>query len=272
MPTFEHDGFTIGYEERQGRNGSAGRPFVLLHGLLLPRKHQYALADVLADRGNRVLLLDLLGHGASEKPLDPRFYRMELLAEQVSALLDHLHIERAVIGGTSLGANIALEVAVHAAGRTQALFIEMPVLEGAAPAAGAIFLPLIIGHERLQSPVRALANATKHIPVTGLPRVGGYAEVLIEALSQDPAPANAVLRGLLTGEIAPHPALREKIEVPALIIGHRRDLLHTFSDAEELHRELRNSRLVQANSILELRFPPNRLSDVVADFLDEVWG
>nr|MDQ3958559.1 alpha/beta hydrolase [Actinomycetota bacterium] len=80
-----------------------------------------------------------------------------------------------------------------------------------------------------------------------------------------------VLHGLLTGRLAPHPSDREKIDAPALIIGHPRDILHPFSDAEALNRELRDSELVRATSFFELRYPPNRLSDRIADFLDEVW-
>ena len=62
------------------------------------------------------------------------------------------------------------------------------------------------------------------------------------------------------------------MDVRALIIGHRRDILHPFSDAEALSRELPNSRLVQARNFLELRFPPNHLSDEITDWLDEVWS
>ncbi|MDQ4024833.1 MAG: alpha/beta hydrolase, partial [Actinomycetota bacterium] len=56
------------------------------------------------------------------------------------------------------------------------------------------------------------------------------------------------------------------------IVAHPRDILHPFSDAAALHRELPNSELVAARSFFELRFPPNRLSDRIADFLDEVWA
>jgi len=39
---------------------------------------------------------------------------MQRFAEQVVALLDHLEVEQAVVGGTSLGANVALETAALA--------------------------------------------------------------------------------------------------------------------------------------------------------------
>jgi len=48
-------------------------------------------------------------------------------------LLDHLGVPQAVVGGTSLGANVALEAAVLAPERVRGLVLEMPVLENALP-------------------------------------------------------------------------------------------------------------------------------------------
>ena len=262
---FDYDGFSLAYEDR-GAPGSSDRPIVLLHGLLLSSKHNIPLSKALVDRGNRVITLDLLGHGESDMPRHSRYHSMELYAKQVVGLLDHLGIQEAVIGGTSLGANVAVEVAWGAPDRTRALFVEMPVLERAAPAAAAIFLPLVI----------AFGEATGLLTQTGrffskIPRGPMYTQVVLDALSREPVSSAAVLHGLLVGRLAPHPSDREKIEQRALIIGHSQDLLHPLSDATALHRELRNSELIKAKSFLELRFPPNRLSDAIADFLDEVW-
>ena len=214
-----------------------------------------------------MILIDLLGHGESDQPKHSRYYSMELFAAQVVGLLDHLDIGEAVIGGTSLGANVTLEVAVHSPDRCRGLFIEMPVLERAAPAAALIFLPLVIAYAEAATVLGAAASFVRKIP-RGL---GLYPDVLLDLLSREPAPSAAVLHGLLTSRIAPHPNDREKIDTPALIMGHTRDLLHPLSDAAALNREMPNSELMQANSFLELRFPPNRLSDRIADFLDELW-
>ncbi len=113
MTHFYYDGCKIAFDQRGSMRGAAKRPVVLVHGLLLPRAHHNGLADALADRGNRVVLIDLLGHGDSDKPAHARHYTMELFARQVVALLDHLDLGEAVIGGTSLGANVTLEVAAH---------------------------------------------------------------------------------------------------------------------------------------------------------------
>jgi len=81
-----------------------------------------------------------------------------------------------------------------------------------------------------------------------------------------------VLEGLLLGETAPHREERLKIEQPALIVGHPRDPLHPFSDSGMLAEELVNGRLLEANSIFEWRFSPERLNAELASFLAEVWA
>ena len=55
---------------------------------------------------------------------------------------------------------------------------------------------------------------------------------------QDPAPGAAVLQGLFFGRTAPHRSERRTFETPALVIGHRRDPVHPFSDAGMLADEL----------------------------------
>lgn len=267
MGWFGYDGFKISFEEI-GSASDSDRPFVLVHGLLFGRRHHLPLAEALAERGNRVLLIDLLGHGESDKPKHARNYTMEIYGRQVIGLLDHLGIPEAVVGGTSLGANVTLEAAAHAPDRVTGMVIEMPVLERAAPAAALMFVPLTIAYSQLATPLGWAAQGIERIPT------GGYLwpEVLRELLTRDPIPSAAVLHGLLTGRMAPHVSEREKLEQPTLIMGHMRDLLHPFSDAEALARELPNAELVQSSSFFELRFPSNRLVDRICDFLDEVWS
>src|SRR6478752_7409036 len=111
--------------------GSGDEWVVLLHGLLMPRRMQQPLARAMAAQGLHVVTLDLLGHGRSDQPADPLVYSMTSFGEQVVALLDHLGAEQAVIGGTSLGSNVSLEVADVAPERVRGLLLEMPVLDNA---------------------------------------------------------------------------------------------------------------------------------------------
>src|SRR5262249_8737538 len=98
-------------------------------GLLLSQRMHAANALELARRGHRVITPDLLGHGRSSRPQDMTLYSMRQFGEQVVALLDHLDIDEAVIGGASLGANTALQVAVDRPDRVRAMVVEMPVLD-----------------------------------------------------------------------------------------------------------------------------------------------
>src|ERR1700738_3967800 len=118
---------------------------ILIHGLLLSQRMHWPLAEDLAAYGNRVITLDLLGHGESDRPRDMWRYSMQLFGEQVGALMDHLHIEQAVVMGTSLGANTALEVALAHPERLRGMVIEMPVLDNGLLSSALSFAPLLVG-------------------------------------------------------------------------------------------------------------------------------
>ena len=261
--SFRYRGHRIAYEE----HGEGDRVLILVHGLLMNRRMYDRLAPEMASRGNRVITVDLLGHGESDKPRDMRLYPMSSFASQVAALVDHLDIDPPVVGGTSLGANVALELAVHHADRARALFIEMPVLEDALLGAALIFTPILLGL-RVAKP---LLVATSEV-LQRVPRSNYLVDIFLDWLRRDPDSSQAVLEGLLFGGSAPPVEDRELIEHPALVIGHPNDPLHPFSDADMLVEELSDARLVDANSILEWRVTPNRLNDELARFLDDVYA
>ena len=262
MTTFRHEGRTLAYSEY----GDGSRIVVLLHGLLLSRRMHEPLAKALADRGNRVITLDLLGHGGSERPLDPQCYSMTFFGEQVIALLDHLEIDEAVVLGTSLGANTAIEAAALAPERLRGMVIEMPVLDGALLACALAFTPLMLALSYGEPIMRVVQAGAKRVP-----RLPWLLDFVVDTVRQDPAPGAAVLQGLFFGRISPHRGERRRIETPTLVIGHRRDPVHPFSDAGMLAEELPNGRLLEASSIIELRIAPERLTGEIADFIDECW-
>jgi pimeloyl-ACP methyl ester carboxylesterase len=265
MSHFAYDGHRLVYTEY----GDGDRVVVLLHGLLLSQRMHERLARALARRGHRVITLDLLGHGASDRPRDMGHYSMTLFGEQLIALLDHLELQRAVVLGTSLGANVALEAAVAAPERLQGMVIEMPVLDNALAASVATFGPMLGLMTIAELPLRLVARVARAIPDPGYP---WGAQVALDWIRQEPGPSAAVLEGIIFGRTAPHRKARRLIATPSLVIGHPRDPVHPFSDAGMLAEELPNGRLLEADSILELRVRPKRLLGEIAGFIDECWS
>jgi pimeloyl-ACP methyl ester carboxylesterase len=263
MAELSYQGHRIGFDEY----GEGERTIVLVHGLLMNRHMFDRLGPALAKRGNRAICVDLLGHGRSDQPDDLRLYSMPLFAEQVVALLDHLGLERAVVGGTSLGANVALELAARHPGRVKGLLIEMPVLDNALAAVAAIFSPILLGL-RLGRPAIELSSRLASL----LPRTNFLLDIGLDWARRRPGPSIAVLEGLLLGETAPGREQRLLIDQPALVVGHTLDPLHPFSDSGMLIDELPRARLVEADSIFEWRLRPKRLNEELAQFLDEVWA
>src|ERR1700716_2529385 len=169
-------------------HGEGPRVTVLTPGLLLSQKMQIPLARELAQRGNRVITFDPLGHGASDRPRDMWRYSMSEFARQAVALLDHLELDQAIVGGTSLGANITLEVAALAPERLRGMVIEMPVLDNAIPACAAAFAPLLLALTFGERPARALGRLADRVPRN---RVPFLLELGLDAVAQDPGPSAA---------------------------------------------------------------------------------
>jgi len=285
MSSFEFEGQRIAYSEfgggpaevtasgvrgRTAKSASASsRPLILLHGLLLSQEMHRPLAEDLAGAGNRVITVDLLGHGQSERPRDMWRYSMAFMAEQVLALMDHLQIEQAVVMGTSLGANVALEIASMSSERLRGLVIEMPVLDNGLLSSAITFTPLLIALTFGEPVMKLLARGARAVPRRLLPH---YGNVMLDLVRQEPGPGAAVLQGLFFGRIAPHRSERRTFTVATLVLGHRRDPVHPFSDAGMLAEEMPNARLLEADSLVELRLHPERLTAEIAAFLNEVWA
>jgi pimeloyl-ACP methyl ester carboxylesterase len=261
--SFRHAGHRITYDVW----GEGERTVVLIHGLLMNRRMYDRLAPELAERGNRVVCVDLLGHGRSDRPEDMRLYNMPGFAKQALSLLDHLELEAPVIGGTSLGANVGLEFANAYPDRARGLFIEMPVLDNALLGAVLTFTPVLLAL-RFGAPVLKLMGAAAR----RIPRTNYLVDIGLDWVRQEPDPSRAVLEGILLGRSAPPHDERVNLEHPALVIGHPNDPLHPFSDSGMLVEEMPNARLVDANSIFEWRLRPERLDDELSDFLDSVYA
>ena len=93
----------------------------------------------------------------------------------------------------------------------------------------------------------------------------------LDTLDQQPRSVAAVVHGIFFGRVAPSSPQRRAIDVPALVVGHRRDPIHPAADAALLAEELPQAEFLRASSIVEWRARPERLTAAAVEFALRCW-
>lgn len=112
-----------------------GTPVVLLHGLTATRRYVVMGSRSLERAGHLVVSYDARGHGRSSPAPEPQAYGYELLAQDLTAVLDDLKLDRAVLAGASMGAHTALTLALSAPERVAGLVLITPSFDPGDPRA-----------------------------------------------------------------------------------------------------------------------------------------
>ena len=124
MPRVDNNGISIHY-----RVEGNGPPLVLVHGLTDSSDFWYECGYVAPLKPNyRLVLIDVRGHGQSDKPHDALSYTVELIASDIVAVLDDLGLQTATCWGYSMGGRIMFALGRHALDRVACFVI------GGAPA------------------------------------------------------------------------------------------------------------------------------------------
>ncbi|MGE5595589.1 MAG: alpha/beta fold hydrolase [Hyphomicrobiales bacterium] len=117
MAQLERDGVTIYYEDH-----GSGFPILLTHGYsATAQMWRGQVAPLTANY--RLITWDMRGHGQTDSPDDPAAYSEAATVDDMAAILDHLGIDRAVIGGLSLGGYMSLAFNLKYPQRTAALML-----------------------------------------------------------------------------------------------------------------------------------------------------
>lgn len=105
---FNSNGVRIHYTSE-----GSGEPVVLVHGVAVNADLNWRRPGITKalSRDHQVIMLDVRGHGLSDKPHAPGRYGREMV-QDVVRLMDHLGIEKAHIIGYSMGGFIALKMAM----------------------------------------------------------------------------------------------------------------------------------------------------------------
>ncbi len=260
MPEFTHQGRRVHFLDH-GR----GVPVVLLHAFPLTSEMFRPQLEGLASR-RRIIAPDLRGFGRSEPGDGPT--RMSDYAEDVLALLDHLGVDSAIVGGVSMGGYISMALLQHDPSRVRALVLidtQMGADDDAA-------------RQRREDTARIVEERG----------MGFFEETLLpKLLAQPPQPE---LQEGVRGMIRANPpegaasasrgmALRAdsrnilaRFAGPALIVVGAQDEITPRAKADEMASHLSNARVVELPSAGHLSSleQPEVFNQVLATFLEQV--
>ncbi len=221
----------LGYRD----TGGEGLPVVFQHGLCADVGQSFAL---LPDRPDlRRIALDCRGHGTSDLGSE-RDLSLAAFAGDVAALVEGRVGVRAVLGGTSMGAAVALRLAVRHPDLTRALVLVRPAwtTRRAPPNLRAYAeAGRLLGRGTPEAARRAFeAGATAAALAAEAPEV---LDGLLALFGRSPARSTAALLRRIPVD-GPDVSVDDlaRLRVPALVIGQPGDPLHPASHAEALAR------------------------------------
>ncbi len=210
-----------------------GLPFLYQHGL---GGSQAQVAETVPDHpGIRRLTLECRGHGGSDAGTR-RPFSIGLFAADALAFCDAGGARDFVLGGTSMGAAVALHLAVRHPGRVRGLVLARPAwLFDAAPAN---MQPYAEAAAMMRAGPPADAKARFAASPTGRRLARDAPDNYASLIGFFDAPAPDVLADVLYDIARDGPGVDRAeaaaLAVPTLVIGHTEDLVHPLEFAEEL--------------------------------------
>jgi pimeloyl-ACP methyl ester carboxylesterase len=229
MSLFDHDGVRFNYRDK-----GHGLPFIFQHGL--GGDLVAVLAVYCGAAGVRLINMDFRGHGETRPVGDEAKLRIECLADDLVTLLDHLEIERAVIGGISLGAAVSVNLALRHPERVLGLVLSRPAwIDHPLPENVWLFttiaelLRTVGAKEGLERFHRTdeYAAMERDSPDCAKSLIGQFEQPRAEECA-------ARLARLVVDTPCPDRALYKTIKVPTLVLGNQQDPIHPLELAQSL--------------------------------------
>ncbi|MGW9431960.1 alpha/beta fold hydrolase [Streptomyces decoyicus] len=226
---------TVGYDDE-----GSGEPLVLIHGHPFNRSMWRPQTEHFSRAGWRVIAPDLRGYGDST--VVPGKTPLATFARDLIALLDHLGVERCVLGGLSMGGQIVMECYRLFPERVRGLvfadtFAAAETEDGKAARYAMAERLLREGMDGYAHEV--LDKMVSPHTIASQPEVAAH--VLEMMTSTPPEGAAAALRG--RAERPDYAELLTRVSVPALVVVGTEDAYTPVSDARDIHERIPDSRL-----------------------------
>lgn len=234
MPEFQHDGIQFHY-----RDEGKGVPFVFQHGLGADLTQPFSLCHPAPD-GVRLIAFDARAHGKTT-PVGPiERIGLQTSADDLGALLNHLGIQKAIVGGISMGAAITLNFTLRFPKRVVGLVQSRPAwLDAPHPWNVAMFsLVSRLIRENGSARGKQLFVETPEYRDT----LERWPDVATSLAGQFDSPVAAETAFKFERIICDAPCKDRRewagIQVPTLILANQRDPIHPFEFAVEMHRAI----------------------------------
>ncbi|GAA3660570.1 pimeloyl-ACP methyl ester carboxylesterase [Lentzea atacamensis] len=228
------NGITIGYDDE----GSGDDVLVLVHGHPFDRSMWRPQTEHFSAAGWRVIAADLRGYG--ESTVVPGVTPLSAFAGDVAGLLDHLGVERFVLGGLSMGGQIVLEFQRLYGERTRGLILADTFAQGETPQGRRNRNDM--ADRLLREGMSGYADEVLW-KMVARHNAGPVSEHVSRMMHNAPAEgAAAALRG--RAERPDYTELLATITVPTLVVVGSDDEFTPVPDAEYMHERVPGSALV----------------------------
>ena len=237
---FQHDNLRFNYSD-----SGEGLPVIFQHGLGSERGQAAGLFQ--PPLRFRLLSMDFRAHGDTRPLGSPEKISMAAFADDLVAFLDWLGIGQAVVGGISMGAAVALNLALRFPGRVRALILSRPCwLDRPLPANAQVFVS-IANHIRQHGAKQGREQFSLSEEYRDLYRQWPYFAQALLGLFDYLHAEETVTRLERIARDAPCRNLEElaAIRVPTLVLVNRHNPVHPFEYGEVLTGAIPGARVCE---------------------------
>lgn len=248
-----------------------GLPFVFQHGMGADITQPLSSGGYLA--GWSMIAMDCRGHGQTEANLDPSRISFAQFAEDLAALLDSLNIGRAVVGGISMGAGVALAFALAHPERVTGLVLVRPAWLDHPFPPNLRWFPLAAGFLQ-EYPADEAAQRFAQVPEFSELKAASK-PAADSLLGQFRRPRARERAGILAGMPASVPVTSltqcQQLQIPVLVVVNAHDPVHPDTLGEQLAAAIPDAALSQITSKADSEtLHQAELARTLMDFLEPI--
>jgi pimeloyl-ACP methyl ester carboxylesterase len=243
MAYFQRDSITFRY-----RDTGQGVPFVFQHGLGGDADQTFGLFA--PPPGFRLITMECRGHGETRPLGDPGKISLGAFVDDLGALLDHLGLPQVVIGGISMGAAVALMLALRSPERVRGLVLSRPAwLDQPLPPNATVY-PMIAQQIRQHGAARGLELFMQSARYAEIARAAPDAARSLCGQFTHPRAEETVAKLERIPHDTPSHNRQEwtAIRVPTLILANRQDPIHPFEYGETIAQIIPRAELQELTS------------------------